>query len=285
MPGQTAPRTAGLAISALLCFAANSILCRKALGAHAIDAASFTAVRIGAGAITLAILLAASGRWPARFPGRWAGAVALFAYAAAFSYAYVRIPAGVGALVLFGAVQLTMLGWAIRRGERPAPLEWVGFVVAAAGLVSLTLPGSSAPDLVGVGIMAAAGVAWGVYSLLGRGPVDPLAATAGNFLRAVPFAVALALPARETLHASTSGLVLAAVSGALASGVGYTIWYAALRGLTATRAAISQLSVPALAAAAGIVLLGETLTLRVAVGGSVILLGVGVAILGRARRI
>ncbi len=277
---RTDARTAFLAAAALTGFAANSLLCRLALGPRLVDAATFTGVRLLSGAVVLAFLV--SVRSGASRPvGSWRAAFALFAYAAAFSFAYLALPAGTGALILFGVVQATMIGWGLVGGERFRPVEWLGLGLAVSGLVALTLPGLSAPDPAGALFMAVAGLAWGVYSLLGRGTKDPLAATAGNFLRAVP--MALTLLAGVTLfgavpHATARGLVLAVVSGALASGIGYSLWYAALRHLPASRAAIAQLAVPALAAAGGVVLLAEPLTPRLVLAGAAILAGVATAV-------
>lgn len=279
-----------LTLLALLGFAANSLLCRAALSggaARSIDAGSFTLVRLASGALVLALLLRLrrGGRTTKRH-GSWASALALFAYAAGFSLAYVRIGAGVGALLLFGCVQLTMLAAGLARGERPRALEWVGLAVALAGLLGLTLPGASAPDALGALLMAGAGVAWGLYSLRGRGSTDPLAATAGNFVRSVPLALALALLARQldaAPHASTKGLLLAAASGALASGVGYSLWYAALPHLSSARAAIVQLCVPVLAAAGAVLLLGEPLTQRLVLGGTALLTGVLLSLRAKQR--
>ena len=278
-----------LTLLALVGFAANSLLCRAALSggaARSIDAASFTLVRLASGALVLALLLRARRRGPeAAERGSWPAALALFAYAAGFSLAYVRIGAGVGALLLFGCVQLTMLGAGLLRGEHPRPLEWVGLAVALSGLLGLTLPGASAPDAGGALLMAGAGFAWGLYSLRGRGAKDPLAATAGNFVRSVPLALLLWLAAlawTRAAHASFEGLALAVASGALASGVGYSLWYAALPSLSAARAAIVQLSVPVLAAAGAVLLLREPLTLRLALGGAALLTGVLLSL--RAKR-
>lgn len=276
-------RTVALTVAALVGFAANSILCRLALGTHEIDAASFTGIRLLSGAIALAILA-----WATRSPaenligGSWASAAALFAYAAAFSYAYLRLEAGAGALILFASVQVTMIGWGWLRGERPGLLEWLGLAVALGGLIALTIPGLSAPDPVGAGLMAAAGAAWGVYSLRGRSGLRALAATAGNFARSVPLAVALVLAAWASRHLSAKGALLASISGSLASGVGYSLWYAALPGLPATRAAVVQLAVPVLAAAGGVALLGEHPSLRLVGAGAAILGGVALALLGRS---
>jgi len=277
-----AVRLATLTALALLGFAANSLLCRQALGDSAIDAASFTTIRLASGAVVLmAITRMRSGRW--RGSGSFSGAAALFAYAAAFSWAYLRLEAGTGALILFGAVQLTMLGWGIRRGERPGPVEWLGLAVAVAGFVALTRPGGDAPDAIGSGLMVTAGVAWGVYSLLGRGAARPLVTTTDNFVRALPFAAALSLATLATIDVTVRGALLAATSGAIASGIGYSLWYAALPHMPATRAAILQLAVPAIAAAGGVVVLGETLSTRILLSAAAILGGVGLALVGRRR--
>jgi drug/metabolite transporter (DMT)-like permease len=276
-------KIAALTLAALIGFAANSLLCRQALGSHHIDAASFTAIRLLSGALVLSILAGATRAPGERLVGgSWRSAAALFAYAAAFSYAYLRIDAGVGALILFASVQVTMVGWGLFRGERPGRLEWVGLAVAVAGLVALTRPGIEAPDGVGAGLMALAGASWGIYSLRGRSAGRPLAATAGNFVRCAPAAALLAVIA--SVHVSAQGAVLAILSGAIASGIGYSLWYAALPHLPATRAAIVQLSAPALAAAGGVALLGESLTVRLAASGLAILGGVAIALLGRLHR-
>lgn len=282
MPSKSRLRTAAIPL-ALVAFAANSLLCRRALGTDAIDPATFTLVRLLSGALTLALLARGQrATGPGDEVGSWARAAALFLYAALFSFAYVRIPAGVGALVLFGATQATMIGWGIFRGERPAALEWLGVVIALGGLAGLATPGRTAPDGLGVGLMVAAGAAWGAYSLLGRGAPDPVVSNARAFARAViPAALVLLLPASAHVVSST-GVVLALVSGSLTSGIGYSLWYAALPLLSGTRAAVVQLTVPVLAALAGVVLLGEAVTLRLAIAGLVILGGVTLSILGRA---
>jgi drug/metabolite transporter (DMT)-like permease len=278
-------RTAALTTAALVGFAANSLLCRMALRPRLVDAATFTSIRMVAGALALLVLgrMAAPPRDAADGGGSWGSAAALFAYAAAFSFAYLRIGAGVGALLLFGAVQATMLAWALSRGERLGWAEWAGLLAAVVGLVALVRPGLSAPDPAGAVLMIAAGAAWGAYSLRGRSASRPLAATAANFARAVPMAVALSLVLLGSVHLSARGALLAAVSGALTSGVGYSLWYAALAGLTATQAAVVQLSVPVLAAAGAVALLGETLTPRLGACGAIILGGVALAVLGRNR--
>jgi drug/metabolite transporter (DMT)-like permease len=280
-------KTAALTFLALIGFAANSLLCRAALenGAWRIDAASFTTVRLVSGAGVLWLLLRLRGGI-GKHQGSWLSALALFAYAAGFSLAYVRIPAGVGALILFGCVQATMLGVGLFRGERPRPLEWLGLAMALGGLLVLRLPGATAPDALGATLMAGAGVAWGVYSLRGRGNADPLAATADNFLRGVPMTLGLSVLGLvwEAPRVTPAGVGLAVASGALASGVGYSLWYAALPHLTAMRAAVVQLAVPVVAAVGGVLLLGETLTARLVGAGSALLCGVFLALLARQRK-
>jgi drug/metabolite transporter (DMT)-like permease len=262
--------------AALACFAANSLLCRAALRPGLVDAATFTLVRVATGAAFLAALVRvrASSRLRA---GSWGSALALFTYAAFFSLAYVRIQVGVGALLLFPAVQATMLGWSLRSGATLGFVQWLGVGIAASGLALLTLPGATSPDPLGAGLMVAAGVAWGVYSIRGRASADPLPTTAGNFVRALPFAAAWALAGGMPPRASGAGLALAAVSGAVTSGGGYVLWYAALPLLGAARAGTLQLAVPVLAAMAGVVLLGEPMTLRLAAAGAAILAGIALA--------
>jgi len=275
-------RTIALTAIAMLAFAANSILCRLALARSGIDPASFTLIRIVSGAAMMAAICAvARGGRPSG--GSWRAALALFAYAAAFSFAYVSLPAGVGALLLFGAVQATMVITGIVRGEHPTPGQWVGLALALAGLAALVAPGVSAPPLAGAILMLGAGVSWGAYSLMGRRSADPLGATAGNFLRAVPMALVLALPLiRET--PPLAGLTYAALSGAAASGLGYTIWYAALPGLSAAEGASVQLSVPVITALAGAALLAEPITLRLSLASAAVLGGIGLVIASRSRR-
>ena len=231
---------------ALIAFAGNSLLCRVALAHTGIDAASFTTVRLASGAAALWLIVAARGKQVGA-AGSWPSALALFAYAAAFSFAYVSLSAATGALLLFGAVQSTMIGVGLWRGERLRARQLGGLALALAGLLGLLLPGLSAPPLPAAALMLGAGVAWGVYSLRGRGASDPTLVTAGNFIRALPFALALSAVMFARLSLDSAGIVLAIASGALASGVGYAIWYTALRGLNATTAATVQLSVPVIA--------------------------------------
>jgi len=256
---------------AMIAFAGNSLLCRMALKHTVIDPATFTLIRMLSGAIALWLIV--SMRTGSRVQrGNWPSALALFAYAAAFSFAYVDLSAGMGALLLFGAVQATMILFGLWKGERLNGWQVTGLAAALGGLVALVLPGLSAPPPGSAILMVGAGVAWGVYSLRGKGAGDPLATTAGNFLRAVAFAAGLSLLFLSLAHADVQGVVYAIASGALTSGVGYAIWYAALRGPTATGAATVQLSVPVIAAIGGVLLLGESITLR--------LLGASAAILG-----
>lgn len=279
---------AGLTALALLAFAGNSLLCRAALRDTAIDPASFTLLRIVSGALVLALLIGL--RRPAQLRvGSWASAAALFAYAIAFSYAYIGLSAGTGALILFGAVQASMLGWALLRGERFGALQMLGFALAIAGLVALLLPGLSAPPLGSALLMLLAGVAWGVYSLRGRGAGDPTAATAGNFLRAVPMAgAALALAlllAPDAVQIDLPGSLYAVASGALTSGLGYAIWYRALPQLRASAAATVQLSVPVITAVAGVILLSEPVSLRLVLASAAVLGGVALVVLWPKRGI
>ncbi|HEY0081434.1 MAG TPA: DMT family transporter [Pyrinomonadaceae bacterium] len=282
-------KTPVLTMLALVAFAANSVLCRLALGGAAIDAASFTSVRLASGACVLLLIAAWANKHPqSLLPSlrrriRFLSALLLFAYAAAFSYAYTGLTAGTGALVLFGSVQATMLLAALGSGERPHPWEWAGLLLALAGLVYLVLPGVRAPPPVSSAFMAVAGISWGLYSLRGRGAQDPLAETTVNFVLALPPAFAVNLFMHGGAHVSTAGLVLAVLSGALASGVGYVVWYAALSGLTATRAATVQLPVPLLAAVGGVLFLSENVSLRLLIAATLILGGVALALFGRTR--
>jgi drug/metabolite transporter (DMT)-like permease len=263
---------------AMLAFAGNSLLCRIALRDTAIDAASFTSIRLASGALMLMVIVRArSGRPIAA--GSWPAAACLFGYAAAFSFAYRQLTAATGALLLFGAVQTAMLSWGLATGERLRRLQVAGLLVAVGGLVYMLLPGLSAPPIEGAAFMIAAGIAWAGYSLLGRGTKDPTNATAGNFLRSIPFAAALSLAMSAGTTVDHTGALYAAVSGALTSGLGYVLWYAALPSLTAASAAVIQLSVPAIAALGGVVLLAEPLSSRLVIASATILGGIALTIL------
>lgn len=271
-----------LTLAAMIAFASNSLLCRLALKQTGIDAASFTFIRVVSGAVVLGLIVMVQ-RVSWREAGNWPSALALFTYAAAFSFAYISLSAGTGALLLFGAVQATMILWGLRQGERLHALQGVGLIIAVSGLVVLVFPGLSAPPLGGSILMLGAGVAWGIYSLRGQRGGDPTAATAGNFLRAVPFAIALSVILLTSLRLDLAGVGYAVVSGAITSGLGYVIWYGALPGLKAASAATVQLSVPVLAAAGGILLLGEELTWRFIFASMAILGGIALVVFGKHR--
>lgn len=278
---------------AMLAFAGNSLLCRVALKDTSIDAASFTSIRLVSGAITLWLIVKMRRRSQADVgQGNWISALALFVYAIAFSFAYVQLSAATGALLLFGAVQATMIGRGLWVGDKLGALQWAGFLLAVAGLAGLLLPGLSAPPMTSAAWMISAGVAWGVYSLRGKGAGDPTHVTAGNFIRAAPMAVLLSLvifagsrlggrigePALDT-----NGLLYAVASGAITSGIGYAIWYTALPALKATQAATVQLSVPVIAAFGGIVWLGESLSWRLVLASAAILGGIALVILEKRK--
>lgn len=278
----------------MIAFAANSVLGRMAIGsgdAPLIDPASFSAIRLISGAVMLAVLVGLTGSGSARSPrfqsGSWASALALFAYAVAFSYAYVALETGIGALILFACVQATMIGWALKEGDRPSGLEWLGLATAFGAFIWLVSPGLSAPDPLAAALMAVSGIAWGAYSLRGRGLPDPLKATADNFMRSLSFLLplgAMVLLTGADVHASGRGLVLAVISGAVTSGLGYALWYRVLRQIGATQGAIVQLTVPVIAAIGGSLFVAEGWSLRLVVSSLLILGGVAVAILAKQRR-
>jgi drug/metabolite transporter (DMT)-like permease len=274
-------RTAVLTVFALLAFAGNSLLCRWALDRSQTDPASFTTLRLVSGAFVLWLLVRVRGRQPG---GDWPSALALFVYAAGFSWAYTGLSAGTGALLLFGAVQATMLLLALRAGARWSTWQWSGLGLAMLGLVVVLVPGLSAPAPLPAGLMLLAGAAWGVYSLRGRGVVDATDATAGNFLRAVPLTVVASALAWPWLQVDAAGALCAVVSGAVTSGLGYAVWYTALRGLSPQAAGSCQLSVPVITAIAGVLWLGEGLGLRLALGSAAVLLGIALTLPWRARR-
>ncbi len=271
--------------AAMLAFAANSLLCRAALGGGHADAASFTMLRLAAGALALAVLARVRGSPEPSTRPAWGSALALFAYAIGFSLAYRLVPVGIGALLLFPAVQLTMVVGGLFSGERPGALEWAGHALSIAGVVTLTRPGQARPDPLGASLMILAGVAWGVYSLRGRGLGHAATRNAASFFRAVPLALAASAIGASLgpIRVDPAGAWLALASGAVASGMGYALWYAALRRLTAIRAALVQLSVPPLAAAGGVLLLGENLSPRLLVAGALVLGGIALAVAGRRR--
>ncbi len=276
-------KTLLLTCMALMAFAANSVFCRLALGSESIDPASFTVIRLLSGAVVLALLLLARGQHKqTTHGGSWKGASMLFLYAGCFSFAYRFLDTGTGALILFGSVQLTMLGLALAAGNRFNRFEWLGISFAIGGFIYLILPSASTPSLQGFVLMAIAGIAWGIYTLLGRGSKTPLADTCHNFVRSLPFCVLLGLLFISQNDLSGHGVVLAILSGGLASGIGYSIWYTALRGLSASTAAVSQLLVPVIAALGGVIFVGEELSLRLAISAALILGGVALVIAGRS---
>ena len=271
-------KTPLLTVIAMIAFAANSLLCRAALGDGQADAASFTTLRIASGALMLVLIAWPSWRRQGMPARDWRAVLALFTYMVFFSFAYLTLGAGTGALLLFGAVQLTMFVAAIRAGEPFPALSWLGLALAIGGLVWLVAPGITAPDPWGAAMMALAGIGWGVYSLRGRLAADPLGATAVNFLFSIPLALLVSVLFMEHSQVTPQGAILAVSSGALASGLGYVIWYAALKGLTASRAATVQLSVPVIAALGGVVLLAEPFSSRLLVSSLVTLGGIALVL-------
>lgn len=282
-PVQTSVTTLIFTCLALTAFAANSVLCRLALGEQSIDASSFTIIRLLSGVITLWIILLLRNRGRTMWQhGSWPAAAMLFLYAATFSFAYTTLDTGTGALILFGSVQLTMILFSVSRGDHLHLTEWSGILLAFLGFVYLVLPGISTPSLDGFILMTAAGVAWGVYTIIGRGSARPLVDTGSNFLRTVPFVLLLGLSTVRHIDMTARGVALAVLSGAVASGIGYAIWYRALAGLTTTRAAVLQLSVPVLAAAGGVLFMSEMVSLRLALSAMMILGGIALVVLGKA---
>jgi drug/metabolite transporter (DMT)-like permease len=280
--GSARAATIFLTAIAMCCFAANSLLNRLALASGVIDPASFTLVRVLSAAMILTLLVLARRASRPRFGSiSWRSILALFAYLIAFSFAYTRLSAGAGALVLFGSVQLVMYIVALWHGEQLPVLSWAALATAACGLVYLAAPGLDAPDPVGTILMTVAGLAWGTFSLLGRGSSDPVGANMANFVGCIPLAGIASLLSASHFHISVAGVMLAVASGAIASGLGYAIWYAALKRLPRTHAAAVQLSVPVIAALGGVVLLSEPVTMRVVIASIAVLGGVAVVVYGR----
>ena len=267
---------------ALIAFAANSVLCRLALGEQAIDASSFTVIRLLSGAVVLlAILRVNNNKTVTQAKGSWSSSLMLFLYALTFSFAYITLDTGTGALILFGSVQITMILLSIISGQRLHTAEWVGVSLSFVGFVYLILPGVTTPSINGFMLMTVAGVSWGIYTLKGRSSANPLMDTAYNFLRTIPFVTILAVLAIKQVHYSPTGILYAVLSGAIASGIGYAIWYRALTGLTTTQAAVVQLLVPVIAAFGGVVFVSEAVTLRLIVSAILVLGGIFIVVLGR----
>lgn len=265
---------------AMVAFAANSVLCRLALRDSAIDPISFSVIRLVSGAFVLWIILKLRRSTP-NCTGTWRGGLSLYVYAFAFSYSYLNLDTGIGALILFGAVQLTMLGFGFFKGERMGPLTLLGLVFAISGLVVILVPGTNAPPLISAAIMITSGVAWGIYSILGKASTDPLATTSGNFMRSVPLIMLTALPFIKSFHADVIGIAAAFASGTIASGIGYAIWYAAMRQLSSFHAATVQLSAPVIASLAGVLLLGEIYTARLGLSSLAVLGGITLILLSK----
>lgn len=276
-------RIIALTVIAMIAFAANSVLARLAFATAGAEPLSYTGIRLAAGAATLAVLLALRRR-NVRLGGSWSGVAALFGYAILFSIAYILLGAGTGALILFASVQIGMLGWAVYRGDRPGLIEWLGFVVVFGGLVYLLSPGVVAPNPLGALLMLVAGLCWAAYTLIGRASTSPLDDTAGNFMRSSPLAVVMIVAGALTHGVSLAALIYAIVSGALASGLGYAVWYTALPSLSRTRAAIVQLTVPAIAGAGGVLFIGEALSPRLVIATIAIIGGVALAVISSSRR-
>ena len=276
-------RIIALTVIAMIAFAANSVLARLAFATAGAEPLSYTGIRLAAGAATLAVLLALRRR-NVRLGGSWSGEAALLGFAILFSIAYILLGAGTGALILFASVQIGMLGWAVYRGDRPGLIEWLGFVVAFGGLVYLLSPGVVAPNPLGALLMLVAGLCWAAYTLIGRASTSPLDDTAGNFMRSSPLAVVMIVAGALTHGVSLAAVIYAIVSGALASGLGYAVWYTALPSLSRTRAAIVQLTVPAIAGAGGVLFIGEALSPRLIIATIAIIGGVALAVISSSRR-
>lgn len=283
-------KTTSLTALALIAFAANSVLCRLALGNEAIDAASFTVIRLLSGIIMLFIIMCATqlikqsaipNNEKTSSKGSWFGSVLLFVYAVTFSYAYISLDTGTGALILFGTVQITMIVLSLISGTRLHSSEWTGVIIAFIGFIYLILPDITTPSVTGFVLMTISGIAWGIYTLQGRSCENPLTDTAYNFLRTIPLITILTIISLKGMNYTTEGIVLAALSGGIASGIGYAIWYIALGGLSSSQAAVLQLSVPAIAALGGVIFVSEAITLRFAISSAMVLGGILLVVIGK----
>ncbi len=274
-------KTSSLTALALIAFAANSVLTKMALGKNTIDASGFTIIRLLSGAIVLLIILRVSKNKNSSFKkGSWFSSSMLFIYAISFSFAYNSLDTGTGALILFGAVQITMITISTINGNRLHFSEWIGVIIAFLGFVYLILPGVTAPSTIGFVLMSVAGVAWGIYTLNGKSSKYPLLDTTYNFIRTIPFLIILLIIVYKNITYTNEGIWLAVISGGITSGIGYTIWYIALGGLTATQAAVVQLLVPVIAAFGGVVFIAEKITLRLSLSSFMILGGILIVVMG-----
>ena len=273
-------RTLIYTVMALTAFAANSVLCRLALSQKVIDPASFTGIRLISGALVLLLLVFMFKRKNNPVvKGSWMSGAILFMYAVTFSFAYISLDTGTGALILFASVQITMITYALITGKKMTTIEWMGVLLAFVGFVYLILPGVTAPSMSGFLLMTLSGVGWGLYTIRGKGSLNPLEATAYNFLRTLPMVAILLVFSFKNLQATHEGIGLAILSGAITSGIGYTIWYLALRGLSAIQASVVQLLVPVIAAMGGVIFLSEMIPLRLIISALLILGGIGLVIL------
>ncbi|MFT5116904.1 MAG: drug/metabolite transporter (DMT)-like permease [Kiritimatiellia bacterium] len=275
-------KTIVFTLLALIAFAANSVLCRLALASGAIDASSFSIVRLLSGTMVLLILIGFSrGTTEPSAKGSWSASFMLFFYVITFSYAYISLDTGTGALILFGSVQITMILLSLLSGTRLHPSEWLGVFVTFTGFIYLVLPSVTTPSVIGFLLMAVAGVAWGIYTLKGRGSKSPLMDTAYNFLRTIPFVALLAIVTMNDLRYSPEGIVLALLSGGITSAIGYAIWYVALAGLSSTQAAVFQLSVPIIASVGGVIFMSENITSRLIISAAMVLGGILIVVFGQ----
>lgn len=282
MPNNHLFKTTALTALALIAFAANSVLCRLALGNDFIDAASFTVLRLLSGTLVLLIIMVGTRNTSVTSKkGSWSASFLLFLYASTFSFAYISLDTGTGALILFASVQITIILLSLITGTRLHISEWVGITIAFAGFAYLILPGVSAPSLDGFILMTVSGIAWGIYTLKGRDSKNPLVDTAYNFLRTTPLVLILLIATIANAHYSTEGIALALLSGGITSGIGYTIWYIALGGLSSTQAAVVQLSVPVIAALGGVIFVAEEITFRLASSSALVLGGILIVVLGK----
>jgi drug/metabolite transporter (DMT)-like permease len=267
---------------ALIAFAANSVLCRLALGEGVIDASSFTIIRLLSGAIVLLIIIGISkNKSDSSTKGSWSASIMLFLYAITFSFGYITLDTATGALILFGSVQITMILLSVLSGNRLHISEWFGMATAFSGFVYLILPGATAPSATGFFLMTVSGIAWGIYTLKGRISMNPLMDTGYNFLRTIPFVIILVMITIKSAHFSLEGILLGVLSGGIASGIGYTLWYIALSGLSVTQAAVLQLLVPVIAAVGGIIFVSESLTIHLIISSIMVLGGILMVVLGR----